>query len=273
MLSFYGVSLSSSSTFTGHVTYTMTNKKSNPSVDEADAYAKIELAMDSAVWFYNMYTTITKKLTVEYDTSVGTADGSSNGNIRFGKNRQYMKGCTAMHEISHTVGVGTIRQWAKLISNKIYTGASAIKKLREIDGDPKAVLNGDNQHFWPYGLNYDYEVKSKNDLINHCLIVNAMQRDFYPQSILASEEQHAEGQFPIVSKVHGMLTFSIQMPCYVEARIYTLSGQKVAVFGQSTMPAGEHSIRLNSGTLPQGSYICRFQAGRHFESQSFKVIK
>ena len=51
-------------------------------------------------------------------------------------------------------------------------------KLRELTGDPSAELHGDTQHFWPYGLNYTTEVSSDEDLIRHCLIVDAMQADF-----------------------------------------------------------------------------------------------
>ncbi len=35
----------------------------------------------------------------------------------------------------------------------------------------------DNQHFWPYGLNYVKEYKIESDLINHCKIMNAMKMD------------------------------------------------------------------------------------------------
>ena len=46
---------------------------------------------------------------------------------------------------------------------------------KEVTGDQNAVVNGDNQYFWPYGLNYANEVKSSQDLINHCKIVESIQ--------------------------------------------------------------------------------------------------
>ena len=54
----------------------------------------------------------------------------------------------------------------------------ATQVLRELTGDPGAELHGDAQHFWPYGLNYTSEVTSNEDLIRHCVIVDAMQEDF-----------------------------------------------------------------------------------------------
>jgi len=160
----------------GNVTYTLVNV-SNPTDDQIDAYNRIQSAMDKAVAFYNEYTSITKTLTVYYEPSVSTADGNINGTIRFGSNRSYMNHITAMHEIAHTVGVGTSGKWSSLIVNGVYTGPNATAAIRAITGDNNAVIKGDSAHFWPYGLNYTSEVKSEQDLINHCIIVDAMKKD------------------------------------------------------------------------------------------------
>lgn len=160
----------------GNVTYTLV-KVANPTADQLDAYNRIQSAMDKAVSFYNEYTTITKALTVYYEPSVSTADGNINGTIRFGSNRSYMNHITAMHEIAHTVGVGTSGKWSSLIVNGVYTGPNATAAIRAITGDNNAVIKGDRTHFWPYGLNYTSEVKSDQDLINHCIIVDAMKKD------------------------------------------------------------------------------------------------
>ena len=160
----------------GNVTYTLV-KVANPTADQLDAYNRIQSAMDKAVSFYNEYTSITKALTVYYEPSVSTADGNINGTIRFGSNRSYMNHITAMHEIAHTVGVGTSGKWSSLIVNGVYTGPNATAVIRAITGDNNAVIKGDRTHFWPYGLNYTSEVKSDQDLINHCIIVDAMKKD------------------------------------------------------------------------------------------------
>jgi hypothetical protein len=271
---FYGIALASSSpsTFSGHITYTL-NKKSNPSKDEADAYVKIQTCMDSAVWFYNTYTTLTKKITANYDTSVGTADGNSNGNIRFGKNRTYMKGCTAMHEIAHTTGVGTTTQWSKLIVNKVFTGKNATQKLREILGSQDSVLHGDGMHFWPYGINYDYEVKSKNDLINHCLIVNAIQKDLFPSPVIADESEAHGNNLSIVMNSGNVVTYTIPKSGFVIIDIYTISGKKLVHLKQGMMSEGSHPLSVNNINLSKGNYLFQLNAGKNQYSSLFSIVK
>lgn len=160
---------------TGNVTYTL-DKAASPTAEQQAAYNAITKAMDEAVWYYNHYTNITKKLYISYVPSVSTADGNINGSIRFGK-KEYMNHITAMHEIAHTIGIGTSSQYKSLIKNGVFTGTNATNQLRAITGNPQDVLKGDSQHFWPYGLNYTSEVKSTDDLINHCKIVNAIKKD------------------------------------------------------------------------------------------------
>jgi hypothetical protein len=163
------------SAMTGKVTYTLI-KASSPTADQLSAYQAITAAMDKALSYYNQYTNIALNLKVYYEPTVATADGNFNGTIRFGK-KEYMNHISAMHEIAHTAGVGTTSQYKALIINGNFTGTNATNQLRAITGNQQDVLHGDSQHFWPYGLNYTSEVKSDNDLINHCKIVNAMRKD------------------------------------------------------------------------------------------------
>ncbi|HTQ02818.1 MAG TPA: hypothetical protein VMI54_03135 [Polyangiaceae bacterium] len=159
----------------GQVVYTL-RKDSNPTSDEQNAYDLITTAMDRAVQYYNCYTNITKAETVVYEPSVATADGNINGTIRFGQT-EYMEYITAMHEISHTVGIGTDSHWPSLVVNGIFTGQHATDQLRAITGNATDQLNADTQHFWPYGLNYTSEVHSEADLVHHCLMVVAIRWD------------------------------------------------------------------------------------------------
>ena len=163
-------------TVNGNVTYTLV-KVANPTTEQQNAYNMITAAMDSAVWYYNKYTSIAKSITVYYEPSVPTADGNINGTIRFGSNTSYMQKATSMHEIAHTVGVGTSSAWSTLMVGGVYQGANATAVLRSITGNPDDLIHGDTQHFWPYGLNYESEYKSAADLVNHCLIVDAMKQD------------------------------------------------------------------------------------------------
>ena len=70
----------------GNITYTL-QKAANPNADQVDAYAKIQLAMDSALFLYNKHTTLSKKITVYYDTGVSTAQANFDGVISFGPSR------------------------------------------------------------------------------------------------------------------------------------------------------------------------------------------
>lgn len=167
----------------GHVSYQLI-RSDQPNEDELEAYRLIQQAMDSAVHYYNTYTTANKQITVYYLTDESVrADGNINGNIRFGPNKKFMHVGIATHEIGHTIGVGTSGKWLSfgIPGNEkgIYTfsGKNTTSMLRQITGDPKAQLTMDYQHFWPYGLNYSEEYKSESDLINYCKILNAMLQD------------------------------------------------------------------------------------------------
>lgn len=157
------------------VTYTL-RRAEDPTEEELAAYNRIEKGMERAMKFYNKYTSrIRKHITVNYSPGTPTADGNINGNIRMGKSAHNDRVC--MHEICHTVGVGTSPQWGKLVVNGVFTGKRATEMLREITKDKDAVVHADRMHFWPYGLNFDTEVKSDDDLINHCKMVEAIYLD------------------------------------------------------------------------------------------------
>lgn len=161
-------------TSSGNVSYTL-SRATNPSADEQEAYGLITAAMDQAVKKYNCYTNLSRHLTVQYNPGVQTADGSTNGNIRFGS-RGSMHYVTAMHEIAHTFGVGA-GPFRNLVVNGVYTGSAATAQLRAISGNNADEIHSDGTHFWPHGLNYISEGGTEQDLINHCLIVVAMVAD------------------------------------------------------------------------------------------------
>ncbi len=173
-----------SGAFAGNIDYHL-NKSANPNNDEREAYALIEAAMDSAVFLYNKYSDLSKHIEVYYSTGVPTAEASSNGDLRFGKDRNYMYVGTAMHEMAHTMGMGTTSEYKAMFKDGVFQGEKAEALLKEIDG-PDAVLKGDSQHFWPYGINYRSEVKSEQDLINHVKIVNAMYQDIFKEALYKS---------------------------------------------------------------------------------------
>jgi hypothetical protein len=242
------------------LTYTLSTEN-NTTQEGREAYARITIAMDSAMYYYNMYTSITKAVKAAYVPSVSTADGNSNGSIRFGSNKTYQVTLTAMHEIAHTIGIGTSTKWTNLINgSKVYTGTNGTKKLKEIDG-ANAVLKGDDMHFWPYGLNYASEVKSNQDLINHCLIVDAIYKDLYPTGIAVLAANPSFPPFTVTMHPDAGLTFHAVSGSRIEATIFTLAGQLVAGYSRQCGLPGDYTIPLNRTQLPHGQYIYRIVAG------------
>jgi hypothetical protein len=155
------------------ITWTL-ERASNPTADQQAAYNLITTAMNAAVARYNNLSDLGKSITVRYDPSVPTADGNINGTIRFG-NRSYMTERTALHEIAHTIGVGTSSGWSTLGGSGTWTGAQATALVRQFDGSSAKISTGGG-HFWPYGLNYENEM-SGTAADRHVQIVAAMVRD------------------------------------------------------------------------------------------------
>lgn len=149
-------------------------RAASPTEDQRTAYDLITRAMNAAVARYNNLSDLGKTITVRYDPGVPTADGNLNGTIRFG-NRSYMNERTALHEIAHTIGVGTSSGWSRLGGSGTWTGAQATALVRQFDGSAAKLSTGGG-HFWPYGLNYDNEF-SNTAADRHVRIVAAMVRD------------------------------------------------------------------------------------------------
>ncbi len=140
----------------------------------ADKRAAIVAAMDAAVALYNANGYFAKNLTANYNSGVPTAQGSYSGWIDFGGS---INTRVALHEISHTLGIGTYTAWnsKRNTSTNRWTGTRALARLSIFDG-AGAVLNADTAHFWPYGLNYDTEDSTTNR-VRHIKMVAAMRWD------------------------------------------------------------------------------------------------
>ncbi|BAV07471.1 Ricin-type beta-trefoil lectin domain-like [Filimonas lacunae] len=158
-------------TFSGQLGWTLTTT-GVPS----DVQTRITAAMNGAVARYNANANWpARTLTVEYNTGVATADGSTSGNIRFGASSSYQTIRTAMHEIGHTYGVGISSGWTANISGGYFVGTNAVDMLATFDG-PGAIIYTGGGHFWPYGLNYETEWSETNGY-RHVKIVAAMVSD------------------------------------------------------------------------------------------------
>lgn len=99
------IALTCLSTASAAITWSL-QKATNPTADQKDAYTRIEAAMRLAVARYGRLSSATKTIRVSYAPGVPTAEANYNGDLRFGSVRSYMNERTAMHEISHTLGIG-----------------------------------------------------------------------------------------------------------------------------------------------------------------------
>jgi hypothetical protein len=126
-------------------------RAANPTADQQDAYSRIDAAMRAAVTRYHRYTGANKTIRVYYEPSVPTAEANYNGDLRFGANRSYMNERTAMHEISHTLGIGQTQAFNDRCAANNWPTATPL--LQSWDG-AGARINCGGGHIWPYGLNY-----------------------------------------------------------------------------------------------------------------------
>ena len=141
----------------------------------ADVRARLIYAFDGVVAQYNRYGTFREHITVNYNPGVPTAQGSFGGWIDFGSNPSYQQYRTALHETSHTLGIGTAWNWNNFRNGNTWTGANVLQQVRVFDG-PGGSIGADTQHFWPYGLNYDNEGSTEN-FRRHVFMVAAFRRD------------------------------------------------------------------------------------------------
>lgn len=156
-------------TVSAEITYTV-HKSANPSEDELDAYSRIETSIQLAVDRHNLLGGATKFLNVYYAPGVPTAEANYNGDVRFGSNRSYMNERTALHEVSHTLGIGQTAAFNDKCAANDW--ATATPLLQSWDG-PDARINCGGGHIWPYGLNYDNEW-SPEAAERHVQLIQAM---------------------------------------------------------------------------------------------------
>lgn len=173
----YGENVQFKTVGKGKLTYTF-NKANNPSAEQLAAYDRLQIAIDSAIWYVENYTSVTKHVYINYDPNVPTADANNEGWMRFGSNSSFQNIRTMLHELNHTFGTGTSSWWwnQAMIGGK-YQLSHANNMLKLIVNDEEAIINGDRQHWWPYGLNQNSEVTSAWDYVYNCLIIEAMRRD------------------------------------------------------------------------------------------------
>ena len=279
------------------VEYTL-HKSENPTEDELDAYQRITTVMDSAVYIYNKYTNLSKFINVYYAPGVPTAEASSNGDLRFGKERSYMFVGTAMHEMAHTMGMGTTSDYKAMMEGGVFKGEKAQALLKEIDG-PEAELHGDSQHFWPYGLNYASEVKSEQDLINHARIVEAMYQDIFKEAFFKQGRIKSLGDTKNCMGITSsnalelmdcsdsatfVKIFSVgdnPVTCYIQlgTRVIdipnesTAAGVKASTYGYNGGAHQRYVFEEAPVNTPNAFYLKNFKSGHYLQSVGNTVVQ
>jgi MYXO-CTERM domain-containing protein len=126
-------------------------------------------SMDEATALYNGCGHFEKSVTANYNSGVPTAQANYDGWIDFGGSYNTR---VALHEIAHTLGVGTIGGF----DGGARSEESAAGRLVKVYDGQAAVINTGGTHFWPYGLNYDDE-DGPAARERHCRIVAALRFD------------------------------------------------------------------------------------------------
>ncbi len=154
-----------------------------------DMLVRMEAATSSAVGYYNDLTSIKgHHLSVGYGSGTPTAEASYGGWMTFGPNTSYQRTGTVLHEMGHTIGVGTHSMWygpssplRETGSRGTWLGERVDKVVQFINNDTTAHLTGDHIHMWPYGINGANEDDGSEFLyITNVLITQALGEDGLP---------------------------------------------------------------------------------------------
>lgn len=138
----------------GTVTYTF-----DATVENDDTHGpRIKAAITSAVDYFNNLTSIQGHRLTVHLTNSATANGGYGGWMGFGPNASYQRTGTALHEMGHTIGVGTHSRWMGPSSplrasgtRGLWLGDRANEVVRFIENNPDASLTGDHMHMWTTG--------------------------------------------------------------------------------------------------------------------------
>lgn len=156
----------------------------NGTLDMANEnHKRIKDAFDTAIWYYNNFTSITKHVTVNYSPGTPTADANIDGWINMGAKPSYQRAGTAMHEMAHSVGIGTHGKYWELMTEGTWDGKRTPEILDVMSEGKDTVLYGDNMHIWPFGINGANEDSGDPMLYTiHALVIQGMKSDGLPSS-------------------------------------------------------------------------------------------
>ena len=82
-----------------------------------------------------------------------------------------------------------------------------------------------------------------------------------------------KGAYPNPFNPTVNIAFSLKTATAVNARVYNLLGQQVAVLSNGKMNAGHHTLNFNGTNLASGMYFLRFEAGPLSETRKLILMK
>ena len=130
----------------------------------------------SCEWAFDRFWDNLTQLTTYYPSighvsGVPTAECSYGGWCSVGDSWSYQQTGTILHEMLHGVGVGQHWMWGEFTRNQ-YPVWDAI---RFWENNETGVLNGDDLHLWPYGINGAHEDSGTDQLyIGNALVCEAL---------------------------------------------------------------------------------------------------
>jgi len=200
---------------------------------------QISNSVAEAVNIYNANGSFNKHLNIYYSAGVPTAQANYDGVMTFGGSRNTR---VALHEISHTLGIGTHSAYWSLITGGSWNGPAANTLLSGFDGSG-SVMHGDSQHIWPYGLNYDSEDSATNR-VRHVKIVEAMRCDMSIGPCSSGSGNSLEGSNKaIINRASGKVLDAFGNSNGSNLIIYSDYGTPNQRWTITHMGNGEYSIR------------------------------
>ena len=147
--------------------------------NEGDNDINTRISNAAALAFDHYWSSLTQLTSfypsLHYASGTPTADCSYGGWMRIGPNTSYQQAGTIMHEALHGVGVGTHSMWTNDKGDFNRNQPPVWDALRFWNNDESAVLSGDSQHMWPYGINGAHEDNGTDQLyIGNALLCEAL---------------------------------------------------------------------------------------------------
>jgi hypothetical protein len=137
----------------GNTTFRLNSSVTNA----AGHHERIKAAIESAVDYWNNLTAIKNhQLSVNYNDGTPTAEANYGGYMQFGSSSSYQQTGTALHEMNHTMGVGTHDIWRNSVlrsgaTTGLWLGDRANAVVRFFENNPNVNATGDGTHMWATG--------------------------------------------------------------------------------------------------------------------------